>query len=255
MAKSLDGRAIIVTGAGGGIGRAASLIFARAGARVVVSDIDVANGEETVKQISDQGGTATFVKTDITDEASVAALVDRTVSAYGKLDGAFNNAGIAPSHKSFHDISGSEWQRVIDVDLTGAFLCMKHEIAAMLKTGGGAIVNTASALGVVAVPSAGDYIAAKHGVIGLTKSAAVDYGCRNIRINAVLPGLIMTPLVSEALRDPEYASHFEKYKAQHLVGRVGLPEEVARTAEWLLSDAASFVTGHSMAVDGGWTTV
>jgi len=255
MARALNGRAIIVTGAGGGIGRAASLIFAQAGARVVVSDIDVANGEETVTQISNQGGTAMFVTTDITDEASVAALVDRTVSAYGKLDGAFNNAGIAPSHKSFHDISRTEWQRVIDVDLTGAFLCMKHEIAAMLKTGGGSIVNTASALGVVAVPSAGDYIAAKHGVIGLTKSAAVDYGCSNIRVNAVLPGLIMTPLVSEALRDPEYASHFEKYKAQHLVARVGLPEEVARTAEWLLSDAASFVTGHSMAVDGGWTTV
>ena len=213
MERTLEGCAIIVTGAGGGIGRAASLIFAGAGARVVVSDIDVANGEETVKQISKQGGTAKFVQTDITDETSVAALVDRTVSAYGKLDGAFNNAGIAPSHKPFHDISAAEWQRVIDVDLTGAFLCMKHEIAAMLQTGGGSIVNTASALGVVAVPSASDYIAAKHGVIGLTKSAAVDYGYRNIRVNAVLPGLIMTPLVSEALRDPEYASHFEKYKA------------------------------------------
>jgi NAD(P)-dependent dehydrogenase (short-subunit alcohol dehydrogenase family) len=255
MERTLEGRAIIVTGAGGGIGRAASLIFAGAGARVVVSDIDAASGDETVKQISNQGGTAMFVKTDITDETSVAALVARTVSAYGTLDGAFNNAGIAPSHKSFHEISRVAWNRVIDVDLTGAFLCMKHEIGAMLQTGGGSIVNTASALGVVGVPSAGDYIAAKHGVIGLTKSAAVDYGGRNIRVNAVLPGLIMTPLVSEALRDPEYASHFEKYKAQHLVGRVGLPEEVARTAEWLLSDAASFVTGHSMAVDGGWTTV
>jgi NAD(P)-dependent dehydrogenase (short-subunit alcohol dehydrogenase family) len=137
----------------------------------------------------------------------------QTISAYGKLDGAFNNAGIAPSHKSFHEISATEWQRVVDVDLSGAFLCMKHEIAAMLETGGGSIVNTASALGVVAVPSAADYIAAKHGVIGLTKAAAVDYGCRNIRVNAVLPGLIMTPLVKEALRDPAYASHFEKYKA------------------------------------------
>jgi NAD(P)-dependent dehydrogenase (short-subunit alcohol dehydrogenase family) len=255
MPGTLDGRAIIVTGAGGGIGRAASLIFAQAGARVVVSDIDVTNGEETVHQIAAQGGTAMFVKTDITNEASVAALVEQTVSAYGKLDGAFNNAGIAPSHKAFHDIGAAEWRRVVDVDLTGAFLCMKHEITAMLQTGGGSIVNTASALGVVAVPSAADYIAAKHGVIGLTKAAAVDYGCRNIRVNAVLPGLIMTPLVKEALRDPEYASHFEKYKAQHLVGRVGLPEEIAKAAEWLLSDAASFVTGHSMGVDGGWTAV
>lgn len=255
MARTLEGRAIIVTGPGGGIGRAASLIFAEEGARVVVSDIDTVNGEETVNQIARQGGTAIFVKTDITNEASVAALVERTVLTYGRLDGAFNNAGIAPSHKRFHDIGQAEWQRVIDVDLTGAFLCMKYEIAAMLETGGGSIVNTASALGVVAVPSAADYIAAKHGVIGLTKAAAVDYGVRNIRVNAVLPGLIMTPLVKEALRDPEYASHFEKYKAQHLVGRCGLPEEVARTAGWLLSDAASFVTGHSMGVDGGWTTV
>lgn len=145
-----------------------------AGARVVVSDVDVGSGEETVRQISAQGGTAMFVKTDIANEASVAALVERTVSAYGKLDGAFNNAGIAPGHKPFHDISAAEWQCVVDVDLTGAFLCMKHEIASMLQTGGGSIVNTAAALGVVAVPSAAHYIAAKHGVIGLTKAAAVD---------------------------------------------------------------------------------
>jgi NAD(P)-dependent dehydrogenase (short-subunit alcohol dehydrogenase family) len=254
MDNELEGRSIIVTGAGGGIGRAASLCFAAAGASVVVADMDEKSGQETVEEIAAQGGDARFVKTDVADEDSVASLVETVLTTYGKLDGAFNNAGIAQSHKPLHEISLGEWQRVIDVDLTGVFLCMKYEIEAMLKRGRGAIVNTASVLGVVGMPITGDYTAAKHGVIGLTKAGAVDYGTRNIRVNAVLPGLIMTPIVAEALRDPGYAARFEQIKAQHLVGRPGQPEEVAAAAKWLLSDAASFVTGHSMAVDGGWTT-
>lgn len=255
MDKELDGRAIIVTGAGGGIGRAASLAFAAAGANVVVSDLDEKGGLETVEQVNAQGGKALFIKTNVSDEGSVANMVEKTVARFGRLDGAFNNAGIAQSHKPLHQISLEEWNRVIAVDLTGVFLCMKYEIEAMLKHGGGAIVNTASVLGVVAMPIAGDYTAAKHGVIGLTKAAAVDYGTKGIRVNSVLPGLIMTPIVVEALRDPGYAAQFEDIKARHLVGRPGQPSEVAAAAKWLLSDAASFVTGHSMNVDGGWTAV
>jgi NAD(P)-dependent dehydrogenase (short-subunit alcohol dehydrogenase family) len=255
MDKELDGRAIVVTGAGGGIGRAASLSFAAAGAKVVVSDRDEKGGEETVEQIVSQGQTALFVRTDVANEDSVAGMVEMALTKFGRLDGAFNNAGIAQSHKALHEISLEEWQRVIDIDLTGVFLCMKYEIEAMLKHGGGSIVNTSSILGVVGMPIAGEYTAAKHGVIGLTKAAAVDYGTRGIRVNAVLPGLIMTPIVVEALRAPAYASHFDEIKAKHLVGRPGQPEEVAAAAKWLLSDAASFATGHSMAVDGGWTAV
>jgi NAD(P)-dependent dehydrogenase (short-subunit alcohol dehydrogenase family) len=254
MEKALKDRSIIVTGAGGGIGRAASLSFAAAGANVVVADLDEVSGQETVEQITAVGNKALFVKTDVSNEDSVAGLVEKVLTTYGKLDGAFNNAGIAQSHKALHEISREEWQRVIDIDLTGVFLCMKYEIEAMLKRGAGSIVNTASVLGVVGMPITGDYTAAKHGVIGLTKAAAVDYGTRNIRVNAVLPGLIMTPIVAKALRDPAYAARFDQIKAQHLVGRPGEPFEIAEAAKWLLSDAASFVTGHSMAVDGGWTT-
>lgn len=255
MTRSLQDRAIIVTGGGAGIGRAASQAFAKAGANVVIADLDEAGGNETAALIEADGGTAMFLRTDVAKEADVAALVDRTVDRFGKLDGAFNNAGIAQSHKVLHEISGAEWQRVIDVDLTGVFWCLKYEITAMLKSGGGSIVNTSSGLGVVAMPITSDYTAAKHGVMGLTRAAALDYADKNIRVNAVLPGLTMTPIVEKALTDPAFVKNFEALVGRHPIGRAASPEEIAKGALWLLSDDASYVTGTSLAIDGGYTAM
>jgi NAD(P)-dependent dehydrogenase (short-subunit alcohol dehydrogenase family) len=253
MPKILEDRTVIVTGGGAGIGRAACLCFSDGGAKVVIADLDETNGRETLALIEQQSGTAMFIRTDVSQEADVKALVDETVKRFGRLDGAFNNAGIAQSHKLLHKISGSEWQRVIDVDLTGVFWCMKYEIAAMLETGGGAIVNTSSALGAVAMPITSDYTAAKHGVMGLTRAAAVDYGNQKIRVNAILPGITMTPIVQKALKDAAFAQNFDALVARHPIGRAASPEEIAMGARWLLSDEAAYVTGSGLALDGGYT--
>jgi NAD(P)-dependent dehydrogenase (short-subunit alcohol dehydrogenase family) len=242
-----------VTGGGAGIGRAASLCFADAGATVIVADFDIAAGEETASMIERTGAQAVFVRTDVSQEGEVKELVATTVERFGKLDGAFNNAGIAQSHKPLHEISGAEWQRVIDVDLTGVFWCMKYEITAMLETGRGAIVNTSSALGVVAMPITSDYTAAKHGVMGLTRAAAIDYAERGIRVNAVLPGITMTPIVEKALTDAAFAQNFDGLVRRHPIGRAATPTEIAMGARWLLSDEAAYVTGTSLALDGGYT--
>ncbi|SOE98770.1 NAD(P)-dependent dehydrogenase, short-chain alcohol dehydrogenase family [Burkholderia sp. OK233] len=255
MKKNLQDRSIIVTGGGSGIGRAAALMLAEAGASVIVADIDEERGKQTCRMIATESERAIFQRCDVAQEDSVAEMVDTAVRMFGKLDGAFNNAGISMSHKPLHEISSKDWNRILGADLTGVFLCMKYEIAAMLAGNGGSIVNTASVLGVVAMPLSAEYTAAKHGVIGLTKAGAVDYGSRNIRCNAITPGLIMTPIIAEALHDPGYAAHFDDIKAKHLVGRAGQPNEVAHAAKWLLSDEASFVTGHALAVDGGWTAI
>ncbi|SMG23754.1 glucose 1-dehydrogenase [Paraburkholderia susongensis] len=252
MDRALEGKAIIVTGGGSGIGRAAAIACAAAGARVVVADIGVAQGDATVSAIRQQDGEAIFVATDVADEAQAEALVAATVGRFGRLDGAFNNAGLAHTNVLLHELSATQWRRIQSVNYDGVFFCMKHEIRAMLQTGGGAIVNTSSALGRVAVPRSADYCGSKGGVLGLTKGAAVDYGHQNIRANAILPGAVDTPMVQALTSDPQFSDLLDKLRTSHPVGRIGLPEEVAAAAVWLLSDQSSFVTGAELAVDGGF---
>lgn len=255
MTSTLKGKTIIVTGGGSGIGRAACLHFAADGANVVVADRDAAAGDETQRMIADNGGTGLFIGTDVTIEGDVAALVEHSVARFGTLHGAFNNAGVAQTHKALHEIETAEWSKVIAVDLTGVFWCMKYEIRAMLATGGGSIVNTSSGLGVVGMPFASDYAAAKHGVIGLTKAAASDYATAGIRVNAVLPGVTRTPIVDAAMRDPTFAENFEALMSRIPMRGMATSIDIAEGARWLLSDAAKFITGVSLPIDGGYTAV
>jgi NAD(P)-dependent dehydrogenase (short-subunit alcohol dehydrogenase family) len=249
----LEGKTIIVTGAGSGIGRTSSQVFAKDGAKIVVADMDETGGNETVASIVAAGGEAAYFQCNVADEDSVAALVAFTVDRYGKLDGALNNAGIEMRNKPVHELTGEDFRKVIDVDLTGVFYCIKHEFLAMKDSGGGSIVNTASASGVRAQANAADYVAAKHGVVGLTKAAAVDGGPLGIRVNAVCPGLIMTPMAKDRLmNDPVFSQALEGLRQRHIIGRFGETGEVANMVMWLLSDLSSFVTGVPMLVDGGY---
>jgi len=249
MAGRVDGKIALVTGGGSGIGRATALAFAREGAKVVIADVVVAGGEETVRLIKAAGGEATFVKADVAKAAEVEALVKKAVETYGKLDCAFNNAGIEGEIAPTADCTEENWHRVVDIDLKGVWLCMKYEIPHMLKQGSGAIVNTASVAGLVGFQGIPAYVAAKHGVNGLTKTAALEYAKSGIRVNAVCPGVIQTPMVERAFRaSPQFG---EAAAALEPVGRLGKPEEIAEAVVWLCSDAASFVTGLPMAVDGG----
>jgi NAD(P)-dependent dehydrogenase (short-subunit alcohol dehydrogenase family) len=241
---SLAGRVALVTGGGSGIGRATALLFGHERAKVVVVDVAPAGGEETVRAIRADGGEGLFVQADVSQPGQVTAMVQRAVEAYGRLDCAFNNAGVS-SRSPLHETSEDDWDRVLGVDLKGVWLCLREEIAQMLRQqGGGAIVNTSSIAGVVGVDwGMAPYIASKHGVIGLTKAAALEYGTRGIRVNAVCPGTIDTPLLR---------GNAQSYVHYHPLGRIGQPDEVAQAVVWLCSGAASFVTGHAMAVDGGW---
>ena len=249
MAGLTQGKVVLVTGAGSGIGRATALVFAREGAKVVVSDIVVEGGEETVQQIKAAGGEAIFVKADVSKAADVEALITQTVETYGRLDCAFNNAGIEGGVKPTIDCTEEEFDRTIAVNLTGVWLCMKYEIQQMLSQGGGAIVNTASVAGLVGFPGLPDYVASKHGVLGLTKTAALEYAKSGIRVNAVCPGVIQTPMVE---RGAQLSPGFDELAvSMEPVGRFGQPSEIGEAVVWLCSDAASFVTGHPMTVDGG----
>ena len=249
MAGLTEGKVALVTGAGSGIGRATALVFAREGAKVVVADIVVEGGQETVQQIEAAGGEAIFVKADVSQAADVETLITQTVETYGRLDCAFNNAGIEGGMKLTIDCTKEEFDRTIAVNLTGVWLCMKYEIQQMLSQGGGAIVNTASAAGLVGFPGLPDYVASKHGVVGLTKTAALEYAKSGIRVNAVCPGVIQTPMVE---RGAQLSPGFDELAlSMEPVGRFGQPAEVGEAVVWLCSDAASFVTGHPMAVDGG----
>jgi len=253
MGALLAGKVVIVTGAAGGIGHATCHVLAAHGARLVLSD--VGEGEHLAAAIVAGGGDAIYHRADLASETAIAGLVDRAVDHFGRLDGAFNNAGIEQRNKPLADLSLDEWERAIRIDLTAVFLCVKYQVRAMLGHGGGAIVNTASSLGQVAIPGAGEYIAAKHGVIGLTRAASADYAAQGIRVNAVLPGIVRTPLIARLLEEPSFAAMGEKLRARHPIGRFGEPSEIGEAVAWLLSDAASFMSGAALACDGGYLSI
>lgn len=266
MEPRFANRVVLVTGAGAGIGRASALAFAREGATVVVSDIEEPAGEETLRQIRDAGGNGMFVRADVADAAQVQQLVQRTLDGYGRLDCAHNNAGIPGLRARTADRELDDWQRTIAVNLTGTWLCMKHEIPPMLRQGRGAIVNTASVAGVVGVRRFSAYSASKHGVVGLTKSAALEYSRFGVRINAVCPGIVDTDLLRAVrlgagkprgfagLVEPlVHAVSRAVLASKQPAKRLGQVGEIAEAVLWLCSDGASFVNGHALVVDGGFT--
>lgn len=253
MANEFDGKVAIVTGGSSGIGKATAIAFGKAGAKVVVAARRDSEGEETVNLIKQAGSEALFVKTDVAEVSQVEALVSKTVETYGRLDFAFNNAGFLGGNAPLHEQSLEQFDQLIAVNVRGLFLCMKYEIVQMLRTGGGVIVNNSSMGGLIAFPGIGPYHASKHAVMGLTKSAALDYAKLGIRINAVNPGIIDTDIMSrviEKMGDAESAS--QQFTTMVPMGRMGKPEEIASTVLFLCSEAASYITGQSLVVDGGY---
>jgi NAD(P)-dependent dehydrogenase (short-subunit alcohol dehydrogenase family) len=253
MAGILEGKVALVTGGASGIGRATAVAMAREGARVAVTDRSEESAAATVALINAAGGQAIAIGGDVTKEAEVAAMVARTVAAYGRLDCAFNNAGVAaagvgPGGQRLHELTQTSVDRMLAINLTGVFLCLKHEITQMLaQGGGGAIVNTASIAGLIGLRTSSHYVAAKHGVVGLTKTAAIEYAEDGIRVNCVNPGYIATPMTKETME-----ARGAEILAKVPMGRMGVPEEIAEAVVWMCSDKASFMTGAAQVVDGGY---
>ncbi len=249
--SAFRGKVAFVTGAANGIGRATALTFAGEGASVVVADVSEQGNQDTARMIEEAGGRALAVGCDVSRAEDVKAALDQTVGTFGRLDFAFNNAGVEQPITAAADLTEQEWDRIVDINLRGVFLCMRHEIPLLLKQGGGAIVNTSSGAGVKGIAGQAAYCAAKFGIVGLTKAAALDYAKANIRVNAVCPGIIETPMMDRfSGGTPEGR---ERVIAQEPVGRMGKPEEIAAAVVWLCSDAAAFVVGHAMVIDGGQT--
>jgi NAD(P)-dependent dehydrogenase (short-subunit alcohol dehydrogenase family) len=248
---SFAGKVAFVTGAANGIGRAAALAFACEGASVVVADVSEQGNQETAHMIEELGGRVLAVRCDVTRAEDVKAALDKALEAFGRLDFAFNNAGVEQAITATADLMEEEWDRIVDINLRGVFLSMKYEIPLMLKNGSGVIVNTSSGAGVKGFAGQAAYAAAKHGVVGLTKAAALDYAQSNIRVNAVCPGIIATPMMQRFTGGTTEGQ--QRVIAQEPVGRMGKPEEIAAAVVWLCSDAAAFVIGHAMVVDGGQT--
>ena len=251
MSSPLADKVALVTGAASGIGRAAALAFAREGARVVLADVDVQCGEETAQLVTKSGGEAAFLKADVSSSADVENVVSVATQTYGRLDFGFNNAGVLGSGASMIDFTEDDWDDVMGVNLKGVWLCMKYEIPAMMQSGGGAIVNVSSVAGLVGSQHSPAYAASKHGVVGLTKTAALQYAPHDIRVNCVCPAAVFSPMLETLVtRNPQVG---DRLLASQPNGRFASPEEVAEVVVWLCSDAASFVTGAALPVDGGYT--
>jgi 3-hydroxybutyrate dehydrogenase len=252
MPGTLTGKVALVTGGASGIGRATALTFAREGAKLVIADMNIDGGQQTAHMITENGGEATFVQVDVSHATEVEEMISKAVETYGRLDCAYNNAGVTQrAYPSTAEFPEDDWHRVLAINLTGVWLCMKYEIPQMLKQGGGAIVNTASVAGLVGLAGRSAYVASKHGVVGITRTAALEYAKSGIRVNCVCPGYIRTPMVAYVIQH-EGRHLEEQIVAREPIGRLGTPEEIAETVVWLCSDAASFVTGHTMTVDGAY---
>jgi len=241
-----DQKVAIVTGGNSGIGRATAVALAKEGVKVVIAARREKEGEETVRLVKDAGSDGVFVKTDVTNEDDIKALVDRTIQVYGKLDYALNNAGFDEAQTTLVEETSNHFDQIMNVNVKGVWLCMKYEIPEMIKNGAGAIVNMSSVAGLIGIPQIPIYVASKHAVLGLTKSAAIGYAKSGIRINAVAPGVVKTDMISSI--DKQF---METLKSMHPIGRIADPEEIAEAVVWLLSDKASFVVGHTLSVDGG----
>jgi NAD(P)-dependent dehydrogenase (short-subunit alcohol dehydrogenase family) len=250
MAGQLEGKSIFVTGGGSGIGRATAFALAREGAKLMIADYVPEGAERVIKEINQKGGKAAFVHADISVTSQVEMAVNKTVETYGRIDGAFNHAGIEGKVADTVLCSEETFDRTIAINLKGVWLCMKAELQHMLKQGGGNIVNTASVAGLRGFVGLPAYNASKHGVVGLTRTAALEFATKNIRVNCVCPGVIHTPMVERMLDTSNIGE--EQLVAMEPVGRMGKPEEIAEGVVWLLSDASSFVTGHPLVIDGGW---
>jgi len=251
MSKQFTDKVAIITGGSNGIGRSTALAMAEQGAIIVIADINTEDGEETVRLVHESGGQSTFIQTDVTKSTEAETLVAKTVETYGRLDYAFNNAGVGGGPgQTVAECEEEVWDQVMNVNLKGVWLCMKYEVRHMLTQGHGAIVNTASIYGLVGFAGTTPYTVSKHGVVGLTRSGALQYAKQDIRINAVCPGWTYTAMTEQIVSDPEAGP---KVISRHPIGRLGNSEEIAQAVLYLFSDAASFVTGHAFAADGGYT--